>query len=360
LTTTTPKKICLLFTGGTIAMVPEAGVKDSGRYTPDTPVDFREMIPEINQLHTHLPEAPHLAHVEVVLNRDSTNIGPLEWQAVARRVWELAGDFDAFVITHGTDTMVYTATALSFMLRTLNKPVVVTGSQVPLTGQLVVDAKNNLFNAFRVAAKGASVGLCEVVILFGSKILRPSRAVKVSTFDFDAFESFNAPELGRLGAGMQFNSDLFLPRSAGDPVLEDHLNPDVMLLKLAPGLQPKVIDALVGTGISGLVIEAYGAGNIPNGDAGVYSLRPAIDRATTKDVIVSVCSQCLVGTTEPGLYAVGSQGEGGIIHAYDMTPSTTVVKLMWLLGKHGQAQSKIRLDMHRSFVGELDESLSRI
>jgi len=241
------------------------------------------------------------------------------------------------------------------MLRGLNKPVVLTGSQVPLTGHFVIDARNNLINAFRAAALGAATGLHEVAIMFGSQLLRGVRAVKHSVFDFEAFSTFNTPALGKVGLRFQMNEREFRPRSEDDVTLLDALETDVALVKLVPGMRPAVLDAVIDTGVKGVVIEAFGAGNMPN--TGAYSLLPSVKRAISRGVTVVIATQAQVGAAD--LYYVTNADfvNAGALSAYDMTPTAAVVKLMWLLGQHGDDHEKVRAGMATDYVGEVDPRL---
>jgi L-asparaginase len=344
------KNICLLFSGGTIGMVkdPETGALRP----PRNPLDFEQSIPELAHLPDHFPdERPRFAGYEFIANLDSTNVGPEHWQQIAEAVYQRLDRYDGFVITHGTDTMVYTAAALSFMLRGLNKPIVFTGSQIPLAGHLITDARRNLLNAFRAAALDFS----EVAILFGSRLLRATRAIKLSGFDFDAFTSFSVPPLGRVGIRLELNQSALLkrPTDKGRVGLEKDLNPNVVLLKIAPGIMPQVVDAIVDTGIDGLIIEAFGAGNIPNEDAGERSLLASVARATELGVVVVICTQVHIGAAEL-IYVAGKDYLGaGALPGYDMTPEAALVKLMWLLGKYGNDRAKIRESLVTPYAGEV-------
>lgn len=320
---------------------------------PDTPLDFLQEMPELEHLQDYFDERPRLAGYRYVMNVDSSNMTPQNWQQIAAAVYENLADYDGFVITHGTDTMPYTAAALAFMLRGLNKPVVLTGSQVPLTGYFVIDARNNLINAFRAAALGAERGLNEVVIMFGSQLLRGVRAIKHSVFDFEAFTTFNTPILGKVGIRFQLSPQEFMPPPTGSPALLDALDPNVALLTITPGLNPAVFDALVDSGIKGLVIEAFGSGNIP------LVLLPSVQRALKKGVVIVVATQAVIGAADL-FYLTGVEFiKAGAISAYDMTPIAAVVKLMWLLGQYGTDIGAVRRGMHTNFVGELDQRLLR-
>ena len=342
------QRICLLFTGGTIAMTQTEG----GLRPPDAPLNFREAMPELEKLYLYFDEQPQLAGYDVLFNIDSSNMTPAHWQQIARAVYARLPEYDGFVITHGTDTMPYTAAALAFMLRGLNKPVVLTGSQSPLTGSVVIDARNNLINAFRAAALGAERHLPEVVVMFGSQLLRGVRAAKMSVFDFEAFASFNAPPLGKVGLRFQLHERDFLPMPTQPPTLADALDENVALVKITPGMSPRVLDAVIDTGIHGLVIEAFGAGNLPNDGAG--SLLPSVARAQAAGVVVVICTQAQIGAADL-YYLTGVDFiRAGAISAYDMTPSAALVKLMWLLGQHPANMDAVRRGFRTDYAGEVD------
>lgn len=348
----TPKNICLLFTGGTITMIRDEA---SGMLRPpDSPLDFLTHMPELAHMHDLLDERPRLAGTRHLFNVDSSEMTPGHWQQIARAIYAARHDFDGFVVTHGTDTMAYTASALAYMLRGLDKPVVLTGAQVPLTGLFVIDARNNLINAFRAAAIGAAQGLREVVIMFGSQLLRGTRATKYSVFDFEAFTTFNIPPLGRVGLRFQLAERELRPPVDAPFTLQDALETNVALLKLTPGMAPAVFDAVVDTGLRGLVVEGFGAGNIPTA-----SLLPSLERALARGVTVVVATQAQVGAAEL-YYQTGAAAIGaGAVSAYDMTPTSALVKLMWVLGQFGGDAAAVRRAMQRDYAGELDPRLVR-
>jgi L-asparaginase len=265
--------------------------------------------------------------------------------SLGRAIYQKIREYDGFVVTHGTDTLCYTSAALSFILQELNKPVVVTGAQVPLE-EIGSDGRANLINAVRVAISE----LAEVAVVFGSLIIRGSRAKKTSVFDMQAFTSVNEIPLGTIGLSIKFNQSARV-RMRKKPLLRAFLNDSVAMLQVYPGLKPEVLDFMAEKH-DGIVLEGYGAGNLPNEK---NSLIPAIKKATEKNVPVVVCTQCIVGSTEMELYQVGRAAlDAGAIPAMDMTPETTLVKLMWVLGQTDDLASVDSM-MQKSFVGELHE-----
>lgn len=327
-------RILLVTTGGTITMVRRG---EEGFM----PCDHADL------LLGAVPELRTLADFDLlaVANTDSSNLQPHLWLEVARAIYERVSQYNGFVVTHGTDTLAYTAAGLSFMLQELNKPVVITGAQVPLE-EIGSDGRSNLINAFRVAISD----LAEVAVVFGSTVIRGTRAKKTSAFDLQAFSSVNAPPLGTIGLTIKIE-DHARRRSKRKPLFMPFLEPNVALLPVYPGLDPEVMAWLTGHH-AGLVLEGYGAGNIPTGER---SLVPAIRSATARGVPIVVCTQCLVGSTEMELYQVGRAAlTAGAIPAMDMSPETALVKLMWVLGQTRDPRTIDSL-MQKAFAGELHE-----
>lgn len=328
-------RILLVSTGGTITMVQD-------------PVKGLAPCQDASVLLERVPELRALAQVDLLplADIDSSNLQPDLWLRLARAIHERMPFYDGFVVTHGTDTMAFTGAALAFMLQELPKPVVLTGSQVPLE-DIGSDGRTNLINAFRVAI----LDLAEVVIVFGAQIIRGTRAKKTSAFDMQAFTTVNEVPLGTIGLTIRLHGPCHR-RSKRKPLLRPFLDPDVAMMPVYPGIKPAVVAHLAATH-HGLVLEGYGAGNLPTeGDA---SLCPAIAAATAAGTPVVVCTQCLVGSTEMELYQVGRAAlQAGAIPAMDMTPETTLVKLMWVLGQ-GRDLATVESMMQKSFVGEVHE-----
>jgi L-asparaginase len=334
------KRVLLIETGGTITMSID---ERTGSLKPAYDVDA---------LHAHVPELSKIAHVSSmsVVNVDSSNIQLAHWEKIARIVHESLSRFDGFVITHGTDTLVYTAAALSFMLRNLSKPVILTGSQLPLD-QVGSDGKNNLINAFRLA----TMDIAEVSILFGSKVIRGTRAKKVSVFDLDAFESVNTRKLGSIGLEIRlYDHVVRRPKSSGraKTVLDTRFNKNIFMLKLYPTMSPRIFDWLLEMSYSGIVLEAFGAGNVPSEENSVV---PGIKRLVKAGVPVLVTSQCMLGYAPGGVYEPGLLArEAGAIPALFMTPETALVKLMWILGRT-TAPDEVRKMVETDYTNEIEK-----
>ena len=306
------KKIALLATGGTIA-----SVQSPDGLTPD--VTARELL----ELMPQLRDAAHFTCRDV-FSLDSSNIQPEEWRILAREAHEALKTSDGVVITHGTDTMAYSAAALSFMLQNPRGPVVLTGSQLPLQHPFS-DAPVNLNEAIAVA-KSAPAG---VYVVFNHKVIRGSRAVKMRTTSFDAFDSVNARPAGTIDAdGIHYRSDL--TASNGAPVLLDELDSRVFLLKLMPGTDPGVFDWIARSGFKGLVMEAFGMGGLH------YIRRNLVDKLkmlSEHGVYTLVTTQCMYEKANFSIYEVGRGVlSDHVFSAGDMTGEAAVAKLMWVLG----------------------------
>ncbi len=327
------KHILLLTTGGTIASLP------GGEGLEPQRSDVMER--ELEQLRTYYDIS-----VRDVMCLDSSNIRPEEWQSLARQIFEHRDGFDGIVVSHGTDTMAYTASAVTFMLPDIDIPVVFTGSQLPLA-DVLSDGPDNLRTAFAMAASGHS----GVFLAFDRKVMLGCRAVKVRASGFSAFESVNARYAGKVSNLGLVVDETVIPKPTGASRLLDNLSNDVFLLKLTPGLSPKVFDALVLMGYKGVVIEAFGLGGVNVLHQGLEGIRRAVERG----ISVVVTTQCLYDSADLQVYQVGNKLlELGVIQGRDMTSEAAMTKLMWALGQ-GMDQKQISQLFARNLAGEITE-----
>lgn len=329
------KKVLLLTTGGTIA-----AREGAQGLAPDIKSgDLLEMLPELGR-HFQIQSRD-------ILNLDSSNIQPEEWQYIAKIVAENLPDYDGIIITHGTDTMAYTASALSYMLQNLDKPVVLTGAQVPIE-RMFTDARRNLQTAFAAV----DAGICGVTIAFDDKIINGCRAVKVRTLGFNAFESISAPYLGEIYADGVHLYGTGSQNRVGDGTfcLRSGLCTDVFLLKLIPGTNPDIFDRLLDMKYRGIVVEAFGAG-------GTHferrNLIPKLENLVRRGISVVACSQCLYEKSDFSLYEVGQKLlRAGVIPGRDMTTEAIVTKLMWALGQTTDS-GMVRRIFDTNYAGEI-------
>lgn len=287
--------------------------------------------------------------VKEILLLDSSNIQPEEWNVIAMAIYDGLKDYDGIVVTHGTDTMAYTASMISFMIQNPDKPIVFTGSQVPLNNYLT-DAISNLRTAFEMAQSGVG----GVFIAFDRQIILGTRAVKVRTTSFHAFESINVKPAGVVDSyGLNLNFK-HIPNYNKPFSFNNKINPNVFLLKLTPASNPDIIDLLISSNIEGIVVESFGSGGIQFIRRDFVS---KLEQAVKKGIPVVVCSQCLYEGANFGIYQVGKKAlSAGVIEAKDMTTEATITKLMWVLGQTNDL-SQIRKYFKTNLAGEISEKL---
>ncbi len=329
------KRVCLIHTGGTITMTKNAeGVLEPG--------SLREHILQ------YVPSIQDIAEIDhvVLFQLDSSDINPKHWSQIAAAIGERYHQYDGFVILHGTDTMAYTATALSFMLGNLSKPVIITGAQLPIS-EIGSDGVNNLLNSVRFACESLS----EVAIMFGHRLIRGNRAKKMSQTHFDAFESPNIASLAKLGTELKLEDHVIVRRS-NELQLHTKLVTDVAFIKIFPGISNEFILGMIPTRTKAVIMEAYGTGNFPLGEDGIQQ---AIDAISHQGIITVIATQCIYGAVEYEKYQGGFFAkQHGALSAHDMTSEAALIKLMWVLGQSSDYEQIKRL-YHTNLVGELTE-----
>lgn len=337
----TRKRICVIYTGGTIGMVPS----ENG-YVPARQ-NFKETLDNIKDLHK--PGMPELEVIQFEPLLDSSNIAIPEWNRIGRTIAQHYHRVDGFVVLHGTDTMSYSASALAFMLDNLQKPVVFTGSQIPLC-EIRSDGYNNIVSAVVIAAGGM---VREVCIYFDGKLLRGCRSTKTSSNQFAAFASPNCEALANVGITIDFKEPRGLPEGAGEFSVTEFQEIPVGIIKLFPGIQIKLFESIMTEQLKGVVLESFGAGNIPSSSSG--QLIPMIDKAYKNGTLIVVCSQCVQGSVSLGAYETSKAlRDIGAINGGDMTTEAAMTKLIYLFSK-GLEVDEIRRLMMKNLRGELTE-----
>jgi L-asparaginase len=335
--------ILLIYTGGTIGMIENA---ETGTLEAFNFQHLRENMPELKKL------GYDVQTLQFDPPLDSSEMGPDSWMKIVKIITDNYQKYDGFVVLHGTDTMAYTASALSFMLENLGKPVILTGSQLPI-GVLRTDGKENLITAIEIAAakeNGYPV-VPEVCIFFENDLLRGNRTTKINADNFNAFRSYNYPPLAHAGIYIKYDEPQIY-----HPVLRKPLKPhylldrNIAILKLFPGISPQVTESILNIpGLKGVVMETFGSGNAPCDEWFLKKLHDAVERGI---VIVNV-TQCLGGNVEMHRYETGRKLlDAGVISGFDSTTESAVTKLMFLFG-HGLNNSEVVEHMNCSLIGEV-------
>ena len=343
--------VLLIYTGGTVGMA-----YDEGRaLVPMKFASILQNIPELRQFRMRLTV------LSLATPIDSSNVSPATWLTLVDIIARDYAAYDGFVVLHGTDTMAYSASALSFLLEDLTKPVIFTGAQVPI-GRIRTDARENLLTALELAAArhaGAQVArVPEVSIFFHSVLLRGNRAKKMESSHFDAFKSENHPPLVRAGIDLDYNEAAIRRTVPGRaPQFHRRLDDRVTILKLFPGITEPVVRGLLGVeGLRGCVLETFGSGNAPTAPWFVRALRDALDRG----LHVLNVSQCDEGRVQQGRYETSAQlRDLGIIGGDDITTEAAIAKLMFVLGQDQNAPETRRL-LASNLRGEISNGRGRL
>lgn len=332
------KNILIINTGGTIS-----SIKKQHGYEPVQGY-VASALAKIPALSHH--DMPDYVIKEYQPLLDSSNMTVVQWNQIAEDIFESYHLFDGFVIFHGTDTMAYTASALSFMLENLDKPVILTGSQIPLS-EVRNDAVDNVITSLWLCAHHA---IKEVCVYFNQRLLRGNRAQKISAQQFNAFDSPNFPHLATIGIDIELHKNLLLPKKSKPFHLQTIRPHFIANFRLFPGFARDVLAYILDQPLQGLVLETYGAGNAQNNDPAFLKL---LEKACRQGVIIVNCSQCHQGHVAMGQYATGhALMDAGLISGHDMTPEAAHCKLLYLLSKCEDLRT-IKAKMQEDLCGEL-------
>ncbi len=339
--------LLLIYTGGTIGMV-----QDSKDLTLK-PFDFQHILEEVPELAKFAYKIDSYTFDPII---DSSDVEPSLWQELAQVIHDRYGQYDGFVILHGTDTMAYSASALSFMLENLTKPVIFTGSQLPI-GIPRTDGKENLISAMEIAAAKDEEGhaiVPEVCICFDNVLMRGNRTTKISSDNFRAFRSENCPPLAEAGISIRYNRGLIRrPADWDSPlVIKRGLDTRVSILKIHPGITPQVVrNILCGEETKAVIIETYGSGNAPCKKWFIDLVREA---AASGKILLNV-TQCLGGGVDMDIYANGKTlKDAGALSGYDITTESALAKLFYLMGQSGD-NDFIRANLKKNLRGEISK-----
>jgi len=340
---TTKPKILLIYTGGTIGMIKDykTGVLKTFNFDK-----LLKHIPEINQLNCTISSTSFKEPI------DSSNMSPSNWILIADIIEENYENYDGFVVLHGSDTMSYTSSAISFMFENLTKPVIFTGSQLPI-GDLRTDAKENLITSIEIASSQENEVpiISEVCLYFEYKLYRANRTTKINAEHFEAFTSPNFPPLAISGVHLKFNKQLIYAPNKRKPLkVRKHLNNNIAILKIFPGITESVIASILeNNNLKGVILETYGSGNAPTKKWFLDLLKKTIDKGVP---IINV-TQCTSGNVIMGQYETSVELEKiGVINGNDITTESALAKLMYLLGENIQ-KNKFKLIFETSLRGEI-------
>lgn len=334
--------ILIIYTGGTI------GMKTDPIVGALRPFDFSQILEEVPELKKFAGSIDSYSFDPLI---DSSDIDPEMWKKMAVTIRDNYDNYDGFVVLHGTDTMSYSASALSFMLQNLSKPVIFTGSQLPV-GAPRTDGKENLVSAVEIAAAknpDGSSRVPEVAIYFGSVLMRGNRTTKVNAESFEAFRSPNLEPLAETGINIRYNDRVIRKWNGLPLVVSLGLDTRVSILKIHPGITPQVVsNILLGPETRAVIIETYGAGNAPSAPWFLDLVR----EAAASKILVNV-TQCPAGTVDMDLYATGKQmKDAGVVSGYDSTTEAMLAKLFHLLGS-GYSDSEVKAQLAVNLKGEI-------
>jgi len=344
---TRKSSVLLIYTGGTIGMVRNA---ETGALENFDFGHLLEQVPELKRFDCKISTYTFQPPI------DSSDMGLEHWARLVHIIDENYALYDGFVVLHGTDTMAYTASALSFMLENLGKPVILTGSQLPID-MLRTDGKENLISAIEIAATRRSDGspmVPEVCIYFKEKLLRGNRTTKISAEQFNAFRSFNYPELAKAGIHIRYNEAAIRRPDPSRPMKAHYLvDPNVVVLSLFPGIQQRLVHAVLNIpGLKAVVLRTFGAGNAPQAPW----FRNELQDATSRGILLVNITQCQDGAVHMGLYETSLPLiDAGVVCGYDSTPECAIAKLMFLLG-HQLPPEELRRMMDSDLAGEITKS----
>jgi len=334
------KRILIINTGGTIGMV-----KTKEGYKPDGK-SFSNLLKSMDVLNAEGMPFWDLVELEKLL--DSSNMTVAEWNKIGKLIADAYDNYDGFVVLHGTDTMAYTASALSFMLEHISKPVILTGSQIPLC-EIRSDGRDNIITSLLIAASDI---VHEVCIYFGGKLFRGNRAIKYSSEGLIAFVSPNYPVLAEAGISILYNRAYLREKDTEGFCYVPFENVPIGVIKVFPGIQFELFESIMTERLKGIVIETFGTGNIPGYDG---ALLPIIEKAFANGTIVTVCSQCPQGSVMLGEYETSmALKNAGAVSGLDITTEAAVAKLYYLFSK-GYSTDKIKYLMGKNLCGEMKD-----
>lgn len=336
--------ILLIYTGGTIGMRLDAG---AGALTP---FDFKQILSAVPELRKFAIKIDVHTFEHLI---DSSDMDPQAWVKLSEIIRDNYAAYDGFVILHGTDTMAYTASALSFMLDNLAKPVILTGSQLPI-GAPRTDGRENLISSVEIAAAKDSKGRAkvpEVCIFFGGKLMRGNRATKINAESFQAFTSPNLPPLAEAGINIRYMEPIIRkPAEGSELVINTNLDTRVSILKIHPGITPQVVkNILLGPETRAVIIETYGSGNAPSTG---WFLQTVHEAVAMGKILVNV-TQCPAGMVDMDIYATGkNMKNAGVLSGYDSTTEAMLAKLFCLMGR-GMDNDEIKTALEQNLRGEI-------